>query len=165
MNIKPTLCERLLRAASLAVLLGGIAACAAAPRERPLSTAPIQGGPGTLAEARKYLEGRWTLESFEVRPPGKKPISLKGTGVLNYDDFGNLRMEIRTDEATSDLLRAAGIGIVNGVIATDGRTVLDLQNRTSPMSSRASPHRWLQVAARSRRIGRVTGRSPPTCSR
>ena len=130
MNIKPTLCKRLLRAASLAVLLGGIAACAAAPRERPLSTAPIQGGPGTLEEARKYLQGRWTLESFEVRPPGKKPMSLKGTGVLNYDDFGNLRMEIRTDEATSDLLRAAGIGIVNGVIATDGRTVLDLQNRT-----------------------------------
>ena len=55
---------------------------------------------------------------------------LKGSGVLNYDDFGNLRMEIRADEASSDLLRAAGITIRDGVISTDGRTVIDLQNRT-----------------------------------
>ena len=34
-----------------------------------------------------------------MRPPGKAPIFLKGSGVLNYDDFGNMRMEIRADEA------------------------------------------------------------------
>ena len=65
-----------------------------------------------------------------MRPPGKPPITLKGSGVLNYDDFGNLRMEIRADEASSDLLRAAGINIRDGVISTDGRTAIDLQNRT-----------------------------------
>ena len=62
--------------------------------------------------------------------PGKPPIALKGSGVLNYDDFGNLRVEIRADQATSDLLRAAGIEIRDGMISSDGRTVIDLQNKT-----------------------------------
>ena len=80
-----------------------------APRARPpLATTRIASGPETLAEARKFLEGRWALESFEVHPPGKLPITLKGSGVLNDDDFGNMRMEIRAEEAASDLLRAAG---------------------------------------------------------
>ena len=65
-----------------------------------------------------------------MRPPGKAPIFPKGSGVLNYDNFGNLRIEIRADEATSDLLRAAGINIRDGIISSDGRTVIDLQNRT-----------------------------------
>jgi hypothetical protein len=122
--------ERVWRAAGVAALLAAAAACAAAPRQRPLPTTRIESGPGTLAEARKFLEGRWALESFEVHPPGKPPITLKGSGVLNYDDFGNMRMEIRADQATSDLLRAAGIDIRDGVLSTDGRTTIDIQNRT-----------------------------------
>lgn len=105
-------------------------ACAGAPRQKPLPVGKIDSGVGSLAEARKFLEGRWALESFEVRPPGKAPIFLKGSGVLNYDDFGNMRMEIRADQASSDLLRAAGIDIRDGVISTDGRTAIDLQNHT-----------------------------------
>jgi hypothetical protein len=91
---------------------------------------PVDTGPGTVAAARKFLQGRWALESFEVRPPGAAPISLKGSGSLDYDDFGNLRMEIRTDTATSDLLRAAGIAIQDGVISSEGRTVIDVPNKT-----------------------------------
>jgi hypothetical protein len=106
------------------------AGCAGAPRQKPLPVGRIDSGPGSLAEARKFLEGRWALQSFEVRPPGKEPIFLKGSGVLNYDDFGNMRMEIRADQASSDLLRAAGIDIRDGVISTDGRTAIDLQNHT-----------------------------------
>ena len=68
-------------------------------------------GAGTTAAARKFLEGRWILESLVVNPPGGKPITLKGTGVLNYDDFGNLEMNIKADEASSDLLRAGGVVI------------------------------------------------------
>lgn len=125
--------DRWRRIASLSALSMSLAlaiACAAAPRERPLPVGKVESGQGTISDARKFLEGRWALESFEVHPPGKAPIVLKGSGVLNYDDFGNLRMEIRADQASSDLLRAAGIDIRDGVISADGRTAIDLQNRT-----------------------------------
>ena len=120
---------RIASLSALSMLLAVAIGCAAAPRQKPLPVGKIESGPGTVSEARKFLEGRWALESFEVRPPGKPPIMLKGSGVLNYDDFGNLRMEIRADQATSDLLRAAGIDIRDGVISTDGRTAIDLQNQ------------------------------------
>src|SRR6185436_16491643 len=113
--------------AGVAALLAATVAYAGAPH--PLEQAE-SGSVKTLAEARKFLEGRWALESFEVRPPGKAPIFPKGSGVLNYDNFGNLRMEIRADQATSDLLRAAGINIRDGIISSNGRTVIDLQNKT-----------------------------------
>ena len=113
--------------AGVAALLAATVAYAGAPR--PLEQSQ-SGGAKTLAEARKFLQGRWALESFEVRPPGKAPIFPKGSGVLNYDDFGNLRVEIRADEASSDLLRAAGINIRDGIISSNGRTVIDLQNHT-----------------------------------
>ena len=116
--------------ALVAVLLAGNIACSAAPRQRPVKAGPVDEGAGTLAAARKFLEGRWTLESFEVYPPGKQPITLKGSGTLVYDDFGNLKMDIRAYEASSDLLRAAGIDIRDGTISTDGRTTVDMQNRT-----------------------------------
>jgi hypothetical protein len=130
--------SRVWRVAGAAALFAATAACAAAtascagvPRQRPLLLERVQtGGAGTLADARKFLQGRWALESFEVRPPGQAPIFPKGSGVMTYDDFGNMRMEIRADEASSDLLRAAGINIRDGVISSDGRTVIDLQNKT-----------------------------------
>jgi hypothetical protein len=105
-------------------------ACKPAPRQRPVELGPVATGAGSLTEARKYLEGLWTLESFEVYPPGKGPVALKGTGTLVYDDFGNLKMDIRADEASADILRAAGIEIVDGRIASQGRTVVDLQHKT-----------------------------------
>ena len=113
------------RVVGLAVLMAATIANAAVAGQTKSS-----GSAATLAQARKFLQGRWALESFEVRPPGKAPIFPKGSGVLNYDDFGNLRMEIRADEATSDLLRAAGINIRDGIISSNGRTVIDLQNKT-----------------------------------
>ncbi|HEX7019759.1 MAG TPA: hypothetical protein VF159_07120 [Gemmatimonadaceae bacterium] len=110
-------------------LLGPIG-CAGAPRQRPVEMGPVETGPGTTASARKFLEGRWTLESFQFYPPGGTPIALKGSGVLVYDDYSNLHMEIRADQSSADTLRAAGIDIRDGVISTDGRTAIDLQNHT-----------------------------------
>ncbi len=118
------------RVASVTVLLAATAAYAAAPHQTQSPSQRTGSGGPTLAEARKFLQGRWALESFEVRPPGKAPIFPKGSGVLNYDDIGNMRVEIRADEASSDLLRAAGINIRDGIISSDGRTVIDLQNKT-----------------------------------
>jgi hypothetical protein len=119
-----------LLALPVVIALGGAGGCAAKPRERPIELGKVETGPGTLAAARKYLEGRWTLESFEVYPQGKPPITLNGSGMLMYDDMGNLRMEIRADQASADLLRASGVDIRDGMISTDGRTAIDLQNHT-----------------------------------
>jgi hypothetical protein len=115
---------------SLLVVVAVVSACHSSPRQRPVKMGPVDEGAGTLVAARKYLEGRWTLESFEVFPPGKPPITLKGAGTLTYDEFGNMRVEIRADEKSSDLLRAAGIDIRDGVISSDGRTAVDMQNHT-----------------------------------
>jgi hypothetical protein len=104
--------------------------CKSAPSQRPVKAGPVDTGAGTLTQARKFLEGRWTLESFDVYPPGGPAITLKGNGTLTYDEFSNLRIEIRADQASSDLLRAAGIEIRDGVISSDGRTAVDLQNHT-----------------------------------
>jgi hypothetical protein len=106
------------------------AACGAAPGERPIELGPVDTGSGTLASGRKFLEGRWQLESFEVHPPEQVPVVLQGSGTLIYDNMGNLRMEIRANEASADMLRAAGVDIRDGIISTDGRTAIDLQNRT-----------------------------------
>ncbi len=106
------------------------AACGAAAGERPIEAGPVDTGAGTLSSARKFLQGRWQLESFEIHSPGKPPLVLKGSGTLVYDDMSNLRMEIRADEASADMLRAAGVDIRDGIISSDGRAALDLAKRT-----------------------------------
>lgn len=115
---------------SLLTFLACVIACSAAPRVRPVKGGPVDEGAGTLTAARKYLEGRWTLESFEVFPPGKETVVLMGQGTLTYDEFGNLQIDIRTDEKSADLLRAAGIEIRDNFISSSGRTAVDMQNRT-----------------------------------
>jgi hypothetical protein len=95
-------------------VLLGLAACQGAPSQRPVKLGPVNEGPGSIVAARKFLEGRWTLESFDFYPAGKPPIALKGTGTLIYDDYGNLKIDIRADQASSDLLRAGGLDIPDG---------------------------------------------------
>lgn len=119
-----------IRLLALCLVAAVTAACAAQPRQRPIYRGPIDTGPTSLSAARQYLEGRWSLDSFEVFPPGEAPIRLNGTGTLVYDNFSNLKMDIRTDLATADLLRKAGIVTDAGSISSAGRTVVDMQNRT-----------------------------------
>ena len=114
----------------LAVVLASAAGCLGGPRQRPVKGGPVDEGPESITAARKFLEGRWALEEFQVFPPGKPAITLTGSGSLNYDQFGNLRIEIRADEKSADLLRAEGVEMKDGVISTDGRAVVDMQNRT-----------------------------------
>jgi hypothetical protein len=115
---------------SIVLLLTGVTACMGGPRQRPVKGGDVDEGAGSVVAARKFLEGRWTLESFEVFPPGRPAITLKGSGTLSYDEFGNLRMEIRADEKSADLLRAAGVDVRDNAISTDGRAVVDMQNKT-----------------------------------
>ena len=115
---------------SVVCLVALSAACAAAPRQRPVYTGPVEEGAGSLTAARKFLEGRWSLESFEVYPPGSAPLKLNGAGTLEYDNFSNLTMEIRADAASAEVLTKAGLINDGGVISTKGRVAVDMQNRT-----------------------------------
>ena len=115
---------------AIGLLAGLAAACAAKPINKPIDVGPVGAGPGSTAAARKFLEGHWSLESFEVFPPGKPPLQLKGTGLLTYDEFSNLKIEIRTDAKTADLLDQAGIINQGGTISSSGRTAVDMQNHT-----------------------------------
>ena len=116
--------------------LGGLLAltvaigCAAAPRQRAREGGPVDTGVGSLTEARQYLEGRWTLVSFEVHPPGESPIRLSGAGTLVYDQFGNLQMELRPDGPAVAQLERAGVTTRHGIISTSGRVVVDVAGRT-----------------------------------
>ena len=114
----------------LAVVASTIACQYGAPYNKPIKGGPVDQNAGSLASARKFLEGRWSLISFEVYPPGQQPIPLKGSGSLVYDEYSNLKMEIRTDAATAERLVAAGIPSKEGVITQEGRAVVDIQNRT-----------------------------------
>jgi hypothetical protein len=104
-------------------------ACAGGPRTRPVEMGPVDTGPNTLTAARQYLQGRWSLESFDVYPPGRDPIRLSGSGTLLYDEFGNLSMEVRTDPETGAALTKAGIANDGGVISSEGRVVVDMTEK------------------------------------
>ena len=87
-------------------------------------------GLGTSTAARKYLEGRWGLISFDVFPPGKPAVHVGAQGSLSYDGFGNLQGEVRVPPDVSDPLRLAGVPNDNGRLSMSGRVVIDVQNHT-----------------------------------
>jgi len=97
---------------------------------RTVQVPDVNTGPGSLAAAREFLKGRWLLESFEVRLPNEPIVTLKGGGILIYDEMGNLSINIRADEKSADILRAGGVDMRDGAITADGRTAIDIQNHT-----------------------------------
>jgi hypothetical protein len=97
---------------------------------KPLGLGRVDTGAGTLAAARKDLEGRWGLLSFEVYSPGRGLVQVKGDGTLLFDGFGNLEMDIRTDEATGQMLSEAGIPLEKGRLSVKGRTAVDMEHQT-----------------------------------
>jgi hypothetical protein len=104
--------------------------CAGAPRTKPLPIGKADTGAGTIAEARKYLEGRWSLVSLDVTPPGEPPIHAVGSGTLIYDEFANMTVDLKVDTATANLFEQVGIPVRNGVVSTKGKTLVDMTGRT-----------------------------------
>jgi hypothetical protein len=111
----------------LRIAVVALAACAAACGPKG---APVETGPGSVEAGRRFLEGRWGLVSFDVFPPNRAPIAIKGDGSLTYDEFGNLAIDIRVDDpVVARELEFAGIPLTNGRIQSSGRAVLDMQAR------------------------------------
>jgi len=119
-----------MRLSLLVIIAVMAAACAAAPRQRPYYGGDTDNGAGTLTAARKYLEGRWNMLSYQVMPSGQAPIKIDGEGVLNYDGFGNMTIEVRVKPPQVELLDRAGLPSDNGVLSSNGRTVVDMKTHT-----------------------------------
>ena len=64
---------------------------------KPIGLRPVDTGAGTLAAARKSPRGPTSYAQFEVNPPGRDVIQVKGEGTLLLDGFGNLEMEMQTE--------------------------------------------------------------------
>jgi hypothetical protein len=121
--------------AAVAAAFVTIGGCA----HKNIGLGPVDTGAGTLAAARKYLEGRWELLSFEVHFPGRDAIQVNGEGTLLFDGFGNLAMEIRTDETTGQALSEAGIPIEKGRLSVKGRTAVDMAHQTLTFVPQGQP--------------------------
>jgi hypothetical protein len=95
------------------------AACAPSPRQRPIQTAPVETGAGSLTEARKQIEGTWTLRSFTSYAPGGAEHAIKAKGRLTYDAFGNLELTGNFEDP-ADVARAG-----KQTLTFKGRAVID----------------------------------------
>src|SRR5262245_40103322 len=105
-------------------------ACAGAPIDKPLPMGPVNTGPGTLSEARKYLEGEWELMSMEIFPPNEPSIRAAATGTLVYDQFSNMKVDLQLSPDTAQIAEHIGIPAPNGVVTTSGRTVIDINSHS-----------------------------------
>ena len=54
---------------------------------------------GSLETTRQQLMGVWELVDLKNAPPqGGSPVSVKATGTLTYDQFGNLTIDARSTD-------------------------------------------------------------------
>ena len=110
----------------LACLLAG---CAASPRQRPVSAGDVGTGTGSLAEARKQLEGSWQLVSLRMAAADGRQTDVDATGSMSLDGFGNLHIEFRMSDAGQKALAGIGITSPNPVLTTTGRAAIDPQQQ------------------------------------
>ncbi len=120
-----------------AVIVAGVAiGCAhGAPRTRPVKMGPVAAGPGTLDAVRHQLEGAWTLTSVQVFPEGGAPVTLRATGTLTYDDYGNLSVK-------AALLEPAAVGgelLKPTALNYTGRAVIDVANQKMVLTGLTGP--------------------------
>lgn len=115
--------RRLIATACLALSLS---ACAAAPRGRPIPTSPVED---TTSSARKQFEGNWTLVSFKVTNPAGRQATIDAAGTLSSDEFGVMRVEYRLSDEGVRQMTGLGFPTPNAVISTNGRVVIDTQQK------------------------------------
>ena len=118
-------------AVACAVLFSAmLSGCASAPLDKPLSTSKVDTGMGTLTDARSRLTGTWTLLSLDLFPPGEPPIHAAATGIMSYDEYSNLKVDLRLTPAAVKLAEKIGIPVTpEGSVSTVGHAVIDLQRR------------------------------------
>src|SRR3954465_3243810 len=74
-------------AVAMCVLL---TACAASPRQRPVSAGAVEFGPDSLEATRRQLAGTWLMTRMEVADSAGQLVPGKAKAQLTCDEFGNL---------------------------------------------------------------------------
>lgn len=116
---------RFLLITALTVVTSLAGACAASPRQRPLSAGPVATGPDTVEAIRSRLQGTWVLQSLTVATFEGKPLAIGAAGTMTFDNFGGLHLEYKiSDEGLVELARA-GIALPTPVISTNGQAMID----------------------------------------
>jgi hypothetical protein len=121
--------QLLTRTIAIAAILATTSACGGGAIKKPLSTSPIASGINTVESVRKELEGTWTLVSLVVQDASGKRATPEATGTLVWDAFGNLKIEYRLSESGIKALEAIGVKPQTPVIVTDGRAVINPQDK------------------------------------
>ena len=116
------------RLVTAALAFASAVACSSAPIDKPLKLDKVDKGPGTLSEARQYLEGRWTLVSMDLFPPDFPAVHNAATGSMTYDNFSNMKVEMQLNPEATQLADRIGIPNQTGQVLTTGRTVIDIGN-------------------------------------
>jgi hypothetical protein len=110
--------------AFVTLVLAGAAAgsgCAAAPRGTPIELAPVDTGPGSLADVRRQLEGSWDLVTLEVRNAAGAMTPTKAQALLTYDAYGNMRVRGKLTESLPD----AAAKLASSAVDYSGQIVID----------------------------------------
>jgi hypothetical protein len=106
-----------------------VAACKAAPLQKPMRTTDIASGPNTIEAVRGQLAGTWSLVSLVMHSPEGKAVPVDASGTLIADAFGNLNVEYRLSEAGQKALASIGVTSPSPVISTNGRVEIDPQQK------------------------------------
>ena len=85
----------IISAVAMCVLL---TACAASPRQRPVSAGPVEFGPDSLEATRRQLAGTWTMTRLEALDQAGHLVPVKANAQLTYDEFGNLTITATLEE-------------------------------------------------------------------
>jgi hypothetical protein len=100
-----------------------------APGKGVSSNKPIPLGSdassGSVEAARRQLTGTWDLVSLESVPPsGGARVPVKASGMLVYDEYGNLTIDAHTTDP------AAPVAAREATLLTfKGRAVIDVPNK------------------------------------
>lgn len=114
---------------AIGMILAVTTACQGGATKKPLSTSPIASGINTVESVRKQLEGTWTLTSLVVTNATGGRATPQATGTLVSDAFGNLKIEYRLSDSGLKALEAIGVKPPNPVIVTEGRAVINPQDK------------------------------------
>jgi hypothetical protein len=117
-----------LAAACVLTLVGCTPGPMNAPGKGVSSNKPIPLGSdpssGSVEAARRQLTGTWDLVSLESVPPsGGARVPVKASGMLVYDEYGNLTIDAHTTDP------AAPVAAREATLLTfKGRAVIDVPN-------------------------------------